>query len=105
MATYTIAVGENGAYEKALVAGVFSEWDFGFSPRSLEIVHDGTAAVYFTTDGSNPVVAGNASRCVPKNHSRVLVDIPGTGSPVIRCISVGTPVVSVSRYDEPDDDE
>jgi hypothetical protein len=56
----------------------------------------GTAAVYFTTDGTTPVVGANGTHCLPAAIGFVEVNDETSGpTSVIKLISSGTPTVSV----------
>ena len=57
---------------------------------------DGTAAVYFTFDGTTPSVAGTGSYVLPAAiGSMEIAPIRGAGVLVVKLISSGTPKVSV----------
>lgn len=57
---------------------------------------DGAEAIYFTTDGAEPTIAGEDCHVLPAAIGAidVAVDSPGT-SAVVKLISAGGPAVSV----------
>lgn len=65
--------------------------------NEVEVVNvDGAAAVYFTTDGSTPVVAGNGSHVVPAAVGGFVTVRPRTtGATVVKLISSAIVKVSV----------
>ncbi len=80
-----------------LVAATVSTVNLTTNGSRIEVVNlDGAAAVYFTTDGSTPTVAGNDCHVLPAAISAVEVadETAGTNS-VVKLISSGTPTVSV----------
>ncbi|MDH2424766.1 hypothetical protein [Sphaerisporangium sp. TRM90804] len=55
----------------------------------------GTAAVWFTLDGSTPEVEGNGSWVLPAVVSAIDLEPSTAGPTVVKLISEGTPTVSV----------
>ena len=101
MATYAIAVGEIGAYEKTLAAATVDTVNFGAAVAdSVEITSDGTAAIYVTLDGSAPTVAGAKTLIVPAGTGpivrRLRANKRNTNTQV-QLISPGTPKYSVAE--------
>jgi hypothetical protein len=72
--------------------------DFG----EIEVTNvDGTALVYFTTDGSAPAVGADGSNVVTAGPGAFLSVRPRTsGNTVVKVISSGTPKVSVRGITE-----
>jgi hypothetical protein len=64
----------------------------GGGGKRAEIVNHGTDAIYFRTDGSNPVSAA-AENEVVLGGERLSIVLPSNG--IIRVISAGTPTYSV----------
>lgn len=56
---------------------------------------DGAAAVYYTVDGTTPVVAATGTHVVPAGVGAHDDVDPGGNAPVVARISTGTPKVSV----------
>lgn len=97
MAAYTLVAGERGAYAKSLAAGVVDTVTFAQDVSVLEVWGDGTAAVYFTVDGSVPVVGGGGTFELPAGGASVrTVGASGASAPVVKLISGGTPKYSVA---------
>lgn len=63
---------------------------------SVEVLNvDGTAAIYFTTDGTTPTVAGNGCSVLPAAIGALTLDLVGYVQPTVKLISEGSPKVSV----------
>lgn len=61
--------------------------------REIEVVNvDGADAIYFTTDGTDPTVAGDDTHVVPGTIGYLEVF---SKTPVVKLISSGTPKYSV----------
>lgn len=110
MASYTVPVGHIGAYAKTLVAATADTVTFALGstgtpgwanvPKSLKIVTDGAAALYFTTDGSTPTVAGTNTYEMAAAAGSVTVSVVDSNAQdavVVKLISAGTPKYSVSK--------
>lgn len=98
MATYAIAAGEIGAYEKTLTADTVDTVNITRKGVGRVTIHsDGAAAIYVRTDGTAPAVAGAASHYIPAVAGAYL-ELPfpadrADGS--VKLISSGTPEYSV----------
>lgn len=112
MATYSIPNGHVGAHAKTLVASTVDTVTFvlgstgtpGWArmPKAVEVLTDGAADIYITVDGSTPTVAGTNCWRVPASLGSVVIDVRDAdpNDPVVvKLISVGAPVYSVSRAD------
>ncbi len=113
MANYNVPNGHRGAWEKVPSAGVVDSVTFlvgsdqsvpgwGNPPREVEVASNGTAALYFTTDGSTPTVGGTNCGWIPASGgwSAVTADVRdanSTDAVVVKVISAGTPTYSVGR--------
>lgn len=65
-------------------------------PRVEVLNVDGAAAVYFTTNGTDPTVGGDGCHVLPAAIGAVEVNDETAGSTsVVKLISAGTPKVSV----------
>lgn len=95
MASYTVAAGERGAWEKTLVAATADTVTFTEDLTSVQVINEGTVGIYVRLDGTAPTVGGAASLYVPPSSvtSFSSTDVAGT---VVKLISSGTPKYSVS---------
>ena len=95
MASYAVGAGENGAWAKVLTASTVDTVTFTRDLSSVEVFNEGPGAVYFTVNGSTPVVGSSASWYVPVNGVRSVESPEGSGT-VVKLISSVTPTYSVS---------
>jgi hypothetical protein len=70
------------------------------APVLVEVLNrDGTAEIYFTVDGTEPTVGGTGCEVLPAAMGSIVVAAPNApgagGGTVVKCISTGTPKVSV----------
>lgn len=102
MAEYEVAAGEVGTYENKLTAETVDTVTFEAYVPGIEIVTDGTAAVYVTFDGTTPVVKGPNCHVLPAQACVRTIRGSGdrTAKPVVKLISSGTPTVSVARTED-----
>lgn len=97
MATHAVASGEVGAHAVLLTASTIETFTFaGGLGRATVVSHDGAAALYFTTDGTDPTVGGSHCWVMPAAIGTVTVAVPGSGT-TIKVISAGAPTLSVQR--------
>lgn len=102
MASYSVNAPAIGAYAKTLVASTVDTVTFDRDVNEVEVVTDGSAATYVTTDGSTPTVAGGATILVPAGVAARRIPVSSvtqaaTGGTVVKLISAGTPVYSVAE--------
>lgn len=98
MADYTIQPGEWGIHAITLTAGQVTTIQFPDDVDEIEVLsHDGTAPIYFTVDGTDPIIEGRSSRVIPAAISSAQVEPPTAGPTVVKLISAGTPRLSVMR--------
>lgn len=103
MASYSVAAAERGAYGKTLVASTVDTVTFADDRARIEVVSDGTAAIYFTVNGTTPTVGGAATYEIPAGSAavrEVAVDFGSrdqAGGSVVKLISSGTPKYSVAE--------
>lgn len=111
MASYTVAIGDKGVHAKVLAANVVDtvSWPVGATgtpgwmktPKAVEVLTDGLADVYFTTDGSTPTVAGGNCYRVPVGSTSSLIapvdDTDPTDGAQVKLISTGAATYSVTR--------
>lgn len=94
MADHTVTAGAIGSPAFALTATAVSTVTFSDDVQSIEVISDGTAAVWWTCDGTTP--AANVGYYIPI----VGVDErqpPTSGNTVVKLWSTGTPTVRVQR--------
>ena len=104
MASYSVAAsgGEVAANDKTLVANTVDTVTFDQAVGGIEVLTDGSAAVYFTIDGTAPTVSGSHCYKVPSapgSTTSLVFMVPGWHSAVsqVQLISSGTPTYSVIR--------
>jgi hypothetical protein len=95
MASYTIAAGGRAAHDKTLVASTVDTVTFPGDVSTVTVISDGAAKIYFTVDGTDPVVSGDKTFMLPAAVSEFEVPSPGSQSAVVKLISAGTPTYSV----------
>ena len=79
-----------------LEADTVETFTFDEDFNAVEVLNvDGAAAVYFTTDGEDPEVAGTGSNVLPAAVGGLTMDVQSGSATVVKCISAGTPMVSV----------
>lgn len=94
MAIYSVTAGMIGVHDKTLVASTVDAVNFADDPHIVEIISDGTAAIYVTIDGSEPTVGGANTHVLPALPcSRTLMHT-GDSRP-LKLISSGSPTYSV----------
>jgi hypothetical protein len=98
MANHTVDAGNIGVHDVTLTADTVDTVTFEDDLRYVEIIsHDGTAAIYFTVDGSTPTVAGANCYVYPPAIGVVKAQSPQQGETVVKLISSGTPTISVCK--------
>lgn len=80
-----------------LVASTVATFTFDSNYGRVEVMNvDGAAAVYVSTTGTNPTVAGTGFDVVPAAVGAAVELVDQTsGNTVVKLISAGTPQVSV----------
>lgn len=98
MATTAVTTGKIGAYALALTASTVDTVTFADNVSDVEVGSDGTAAVYFTTDGSTPTVGGQGTYVLPAGAIgvRTARTVVSNGA-TVKLISAGTPSYWVAR--------
>lgn len=98
MANYTVADDEVGAYNNQLTASAVDKVTFDDDLDQVEVFGDGSAAIYFTVDQTDPTVEGAHAYELPAGFpSSRVVTVPTAGKTEVRLISAGTPHYSVNR--------
>jgi hypothetical protein len=64
---------------------------------AIEILNvDGSAAIYLTVNGSDPIVEGNGCNVLPAAIGGLTLNLgPGRSTTTVKLISAGTPKVSI----------
>lgn len=99
MANYSVPANHVGVHAKALAAGVVDTVTFtGVDLPEIEVLTDGTADIYVTFGASaTPTVAGTQCWRIPTGSGSATLPIRTSGDTVVKLLSEGTPVYSVSR--------
>jgi hypothetical protein len=96
MASYTIAATDLAVHDKVLVANTADTVTIAANANNVEILSDGSAALYFTVDGTTPTVSGSHCYKIPSGNSSAMVMSAVLPAGVaIKLISTGTPTYSV----------
>jgi hypothetical protein len=105
MASYGVAATDHGTYAHPLAASAVDTVTFAKDLVEVEVTSDGTAAIYFTVDGSTPTVGGQATYELPAQTGvkpvrkvRGPATSPDTHQTVVKLISAATPTYSVLGY-------
>jgi hypothetical protein len=100
MADVDVAADQIAAHNVQLAAAQVKTVRFAEDLNSVDVISDGTAAVYYTLNGSTPAVAGSNCYLIPAGAIGVDTREPPTSGPtLVKLISEGTPVISVQRGD------
>jgi hypothetical protein len=100
MASYTVttANGEVAAHAKTLVAATADTVTYDDREDIIEVITDGTADIYFRTDGTAPTVGDPKAYRVPAGErSRKVTPNANTVPTQVKLISAATPTYSVQR--------
>lgn len=98
MAAFSVAAGEHGVYQKTLTASTVDTITYAADADNIEVWGDGTAAVYFTVDGTAPTVEGKNTWELPSGAaSSRIVEVGTGGGTVVKVVSAGTPKYSVAE--------
>jgi hypothetical protein len=98
MASISLAAGKIAATAKTLTANTADTVTFADDLDQVEVSSDGTAALYFTVDGSTPAIGGDNCWELPAGALAArVVPVPTSGGTVVKLLSAGTPKYSVSR--------
>lgn len=100
MAAYTVTSGQRGVHAKTLAATTADTVTFtGRTCRRVEVISDGTAALYVTVDGvTAATVAGAATDVLPAGALSVrVVSVTAAGDTVVSLVSAGTPTYDVTE--------
>lgn len=95
MASYVIAEDKLAVHDVTLVASTADTVTFFDNVDQVEVVSDGAAKIYVTTDGSTPTVSGDATRVIPATICSRTIRM--SSGKVVKLISSGAPTYSVER--------
>jgi archaellum component FlaF (FlaF/FlaG flagellin family) len=96
MTNYPVAADKLAKHNILMVANTEDTVTFADNPQNVEILTDGAAKIYVTTDGTAATVAGDNTYIIPAvASSRIVKHWNPTAA--VRLISPGTPTVSVTR--------
>lgn len=95
MASYLIGEDKLAVHDKTLVASTVDTVTFFDAPREVEILSDGAAKIYVTTNGVTPTVGGDVTRILPASPCARTIRMES--GKAVKLISVGTPTYSVTR--------
>jgi hypothetical protein len=107
MAAYEIEADKIGAYAKTLTAETVDTVTVKSPSAYIELITDGSAAIYFTIDGTAPTVGGANCYVLPAVPSvreirvRASELTDASGNLAVKLISAGTPEYHVSKAREP----
>jgi hypothetical protein len=94
----SLAADERGAYGIALSAATVDTVTFAEAVSAVEVISDGTAAIYVTVDGTAPTSKGKKTYEIPAAGSTLARTIKGNGNLTqVKLLSAGTPTYSVSK--------
>ena len=95
MADYTVGEDEVAVHNKTLVASAVDTVTFFDALEAIEVISDGAAKIYVTTDGSAPTVAGANTRVIPATICARVIRMSSGKS--VKLISSGSPTYSIER--------
>lgn len=97
---HTVAAADLAVHEVRLTANTVETFTFAAGYCTVEVLsHDGDAIIYLTADGTTPVVRGARSVVLPAAMTSQTLRSTDPKPTVIKLISEGAPLVSVSRVD------
>ncbi len=97
MATHTVASDSIASHDNALVAGTADTVTFAMQLRTVEVLSDGSAAIYIRTDGAPAAVSDAHCWKLPAGSvSAIRVPVSWGQNAIVSLISSGTPVYSVT---------
>lgn len=94
MAHYEIPKDMVAVHDKMLVPGVIDVIRFGGDRQTVEVLSDGAAAIYVSTNGVEPTVSGPHTYVLPASPSKRTLSHRGNES--LMLISPGSPTYSIT---------
>lgn len=95
MADYTIGLDEVAVHAKTLQPNVVDTVTFTRNVDNITIISDGAADLYYTMDGTMPVVAGPRTYRLPGGFGGFDERPAPLGIDAIKLVSTGSPTYSV----------
>lgn len=93
-----VPAGDRAVHDVALVANTELVVEFGYPVNAVEVLSDGAADIYLTTDGTPATVEGGNCERIPAGGTNAgTIDAPYGMDTTVRLISAGTPSVSITR--------
>lgn len=97
---HVVASRDLAVHEVQLTPNTVETFTFEAGYCTVEVLsHDGAAIIYMTSDGSTPVVRGPRSFALPAAMTSQTVKSTDPKPTVIKLVSEGSPLVSVTRVD------
>ena len=97
MADHKVPLNAIAAHDVTLTANTVERFTFPDNVDAVEILSDGAEDIYFTLDGSSPVVAGPNTYRIQAVMGSTVVTPTAYGPTTVALISSGSPNVSVGR--------
>ncbi len=97
MAEHVIGVGQVAVHNVQLVPNVVETFVVVDEIQVVEIISDGSAAAYYTVNGSEPTLAGPNTRLLPAGGIVIDERHVGRDLDAVKVISAGSPVISIQR--------
>jgi hypothetical protein len=98
VASYVVSAGNVGVHAKTLAASTVDTVTFtGKDLPSVEVLSDGSADIYVCFGTGTPTVGGGNCQRIPAGSGGAILPVHTTGDTVVKLISAGTPVYSVSN--------
>lgn len=94
MAQHEISKGMVAVHDKTLTPGVIDVIRFGGDRQTVEVLSDGAAAIYVTTNGVEPTISGPHTYVLPASPSKRTLS--HRGNEPLMLISPGSPTYSVT---------
>ena len=85
-----------GSQDNQLAASTVDTVTFTDATQLVEVLGDGSAEIFATVDGTTPVVSGSHCYKIPAVLSAIKIAVPNETAVVVKLISAGTPVYSVT---------
>lgn len=98
MTSYEVPSGDVGVHLKKLTPNQVDQVTFiGRDLTEVEIMTDGAADIFVRFGGQDPIIGAGSCWRVPAGMGSSVIPVSTSKDTVVRLISAGTPVYSVSR--------